>query len=705
MTLETFPTRQHWREALASLRSDQSSNRILGGSMVMLVGSGLVSAVNFGYNVAVARLLGPAAFGHAAAAVTLLMLLSAITLAFQLVCAKFIAKNESAGAKAMVFTVLRRRAWCVGVILGSCLILLSGRVASYLNLPSPQLVVVLALGVAFYIPLGVKRGALQGTCAFSRLSINFILEALVKTVGAVLLIEFGKGVTGAVSAISASVIVAYFLPPLTRELDVRPEEGIPPSFREGMQAIVFFVGQVIINNIDILLVKHFFASEQAGLYAAVALVGRVVYMLCWSVISAMFPISASAKKPEEANPSVLIVPLLLVLGIALAFTAGLGFFPDFILRTIFGAGFDRAGGIDALLMLYAAATGTYSLSVVLMAYEMSRRLANTGWIQLVYSGGIVLGIYFFHSTLRQVILVQLVAMVILLIHAALPFFRLRHLAHQPNLPAGAVAGGAAMAAAMRTRLVKRLRRATEAEVISEFLKNEFYHPEFHPDRLRFEPLVMEADTTSEAQNALRRALLFRRRGTMWRELPEDTEWWEVAITPECLKRTRVFPRAQWRKLATRSFLLPAVAERVRSLPRVYKNARFLDKIQSLSRHLRHNPDNSSIMLIGIDDTQALTIIEGNHRLTAAMLLSPALATECFRYYCGFSPRMTECCWYQTSLANLWRYARNRLKILMYDSEADIARLLPHHDSQPNPDRYADAVATNAMAKQPIAESK
>ena len=40
----------------------------------------------------------------------------------------------------------------------------------------------------------------------------------------------------------------------------------------------------------------------------------------------------------------------------------------------------------------AAATGVYAIAVVLITYEMSRRIANTGWLQLVVSGLIVLGI-------------------------------------------------------------------------------------------------------------------------------------------------------------------------------------------------------------------------------------------------------------------------------------------------------------------------
>ena len=415
-----LPASLGWRGAVANLRLEPTHSRIMAGSVIMLVGSGVVSAFNFGYTVAVARLLGPAAFGHASAAVTLLMLLSAITLAFQLVCAKFVARNVTAGGKAAVYQSLRRHAWMVGIVLAAAMALGSSQIAQYLNLPSAWMVVLLACGIAFYIPLGVKRGGLQGTCAFSRLTSNFILETVVKFGLALALVFAGYGVMGAVGAITASVIVAYYLPPMGKQLDAAAEPAIPASFREGMQAIVFFVGQVIINNIDILLVKHFFSPQDAGLYAAVALVGRVLYFSSWQVVSAMFPISASSKADTRRGGSVLVVPLLLVVAISLGFIFLLSLFPGLIVRFVFGAGFIQA---ESLLSLYAAATGCYALSVVLMSYEISRKIANTGWLQLAFSGALVLGISLFHATLKQVVMVQVVLMVLLLILVSLPFFK------------------------------------------------------------------------------------------------------------------------------------------------------------------------------------------------------------------------------------------------------------------------------------------
>jgi hypothetical protein len=243
--------------------------------------------------------------------------------------------------------------------------------------------------------------------------------------------------------------------------------------------------------------------------------------------------------------------------------------------------------------------------------------------------------------------------------------------------------------------MKKLRRVTEPEVIAEFLKSEFYHEEFHHDREQFEHLVLDADISNEAENALRRALLFRRRGHLWRELPADTQWWHVHIEACDVERIRVFPRAHWRKIADGSFDLNDIVARIRSRQFSGRTGQFVRNIESLSARLRWEHDNSSILLIARDESHPVTILEGNHRLTASLLASSDILQTSFRVLCGFSPRMNQSCWYETNLANLLRYAAHRIRNI-YDREADIERLL----QQVEPERaksYPAVAAPKAIA--------
>jgi O-antigen/teichoic acid export membrane protein len=638
--------------------------RMLRGSLVLLLGTGLVSATNLLYNIAIARGLGAAGFGHATAIYTLLMLLSAVTLSFQLVCSKFVAKNSELPAKLAIYKDLLRRSWHIGLALGVLLVLSSFAIAKYLNLPSSRDIVLLGLGTAVYIPLGVRRGMLQGFYDFRRLAINFVLEVLVKFGTALVLLHYGWGVTGVIAAVVASIVIAYWAAAPGRKWRVDPRAGIPASFREGMQAIVFFVGQVIISNLDILLVKHYFPAAVAGLYAAVALVGRVVYMFSWSVISSMFPVSA-ASAHQQASRTVLKSALWLVAGMTSLFTVAAWVTPMSLWTAVLGERFlgTSHAPFSSLLAFYSAMTSIYSVAVVLLTYEMSRRIANVTWVQLGFSAVLPVGISLFHNSLHQVIMVQLFLMLGLLLAVSVPFWQ-QIASPTEERPAALVAGG-----------FSKARAVSEHEVIAEFLKAEFYQPEFDRYREQAARIVYDADLGNDHENVVRKALLFRRRGRLWRELPESTEWWEIGLQPSDLARIRAFPRKQWRQFARGDFYLVRMIERIRSKVESADRSWFTEKMRSVTADLRGSGVPNSVLLIGVDESSPLTIIEGNHRMAAAMLVSPTAVNQKFRFYCGLSPEMTNCCWYRTDLKSLCRYGGNLVRYIFHDRDYLVQRTL------------------------------
>ena len=640
--------------------------RVLSGSFVLLTGSGLVTAINFAYNIAVARFLGPTAFGHATAVYTLLILISCVTLSFQIVSAKVVAQQSSLEGKSTAYRGFHKGAWKCGIFVALLLLLFQGAIASYLNLPTPMLIVLLSIGVAFYVPLGARRGYIQGAYGFQRLAANLVLEGLVRLGGSLLSIKMGWGVRGVIAANAAAIAVAYFAAVPKLAASIPNELRLPDAFREALQAIVFFAGQVLINNCDIVLVKHFFPPTAAGLYAAVALVGRVVFAFSSAVINTMFPLMAGSRSEQRKGHSVLVISLLLVLGIGSIIAVGLRLAPATLWTALFGSQFSIAGkyGLPYLLALYAATTVIYCLSVVIIAYEMSYKIANTSWVQLAFSGVLFAGICRFHSSLQQVIWIQLVLMLVLLFVLAVPFLWKILMSSEEDVDIPAAARG-----------IRIIRRVSEDEAIAEFLKSDFENAAFEEYQDSLRELVTKPHLDDPAENAKRRALLFIRHLPLWRELPKGTEWYEVEIKPADLEQIRVFPRALWRKLARGNFTLTAVIERIRAYRgRGLAVKTFLAKIASLQEWLCQDNAEGAVLLIGINDSEPLTILDGNHRLVAASMSSPE-AMQKLRFLCGLSPRMTECCWYETNFSTLCRYGANRLTNLVHDPEAELERLL------------------------------
>ena len=105
-----------------------------------------------------------------------------------------------------------------------------------------------------------------------------------------------------------------------------------------------------------------------------------------------------------------------------------------------------------------------------------------------------------------------------------------------------------------------------------------------------------------------------------------------------LHRIRVFPRAQWRKLARGDFSVTQVAGRLTDAAcRHLTSQTFRAKIEDLREHMRQNAAAGAILIIGLSESAPFTILDGNHRLVAALLTSPETVCR-LRFFCGLSPR-------------------------------------------------------------------
>lgn len=638
--------------------------RILSGSVVLLTGSGFATVINFAYNIAVARFLGPQGFGNATAVYTLLTLISAVTLSFQIISAKVVVQQKTSEAKCAVYRSFHRGSWISGITLALALIVFQTQISDYLNLSNPILVVLLAVGVAFYVPLGTRRGYLQGAYGFRSLATNLVIEGAVRLGGSLLMILFGFGVAGVIAANSAAVAVAYLA--ITPKLSARIPNPLHFAYalRETAQAMIFYSGQVLINNCDIVLVKHFFLPQDAGLYAAVAMVGRVIFAFSTAVANSMFPFVAGTREEERKDLTVIATSLLMVLGIGTSIAVVLRFSPTWMWTAFFGARFQIAGnhGLPYLLALYAITTVVYSLSAIIITYEMSYKIANTSWVQLAFSGVVIWGICMYHNSLRQVILVQLVLMAGLLVFVAIPFlFDSLTFSDKTRMPE-------------LFRPLRLIRRVSEDEVIAEFLKSDFDNPAFRDYRQVMRQVVLNPNLEEVVENMKRRALFSVRHLALWSELPADTEWYEMEVKDANLDQVRVFPRAHWRKIAGGDFSIKKIGEAMHKHQNVI-DTRFLSKIREIREQMvLDDTVMGPVILIGITESDPLTILDGNHRLVAAMQGTPSRVHR-LRFLCGLSPKMTECCWYNTNFITLLRYGKNVLRNVVRRPKNDLIRLL------------------------------
>ena len=240
---------------------------LLTGGLLLLISTTIVNAGNYLFNLILGRWLGPAAFADLSLIVTLMLMVTLVTATFQTVATKFAAAYAAAGVPGQLGGMRRwlgRVAWLAGGGLILLLALGAPLWTSFFHTESAWPFVILAIGLPIYFAQGVDRGILQGQTRFGLLSLSYQAEMWVRLLLAVLLVALGGAVNGAVAALTASFVGTW----LVARHGVRNLGAglLPESERQTIVAFagpvgLALVGQILINNSDILIVKRFFEPE------------------------------------------------------------------------------------------------------------------------------------------------------------------------------------------------------------------------------------------------------------------------------------------------------------------------------------------------------------------------------------------------------------------------------------------------------------
>ncbi|WP_303317948.1 oligosaccharide flippase family protein [Flavivirga abyssicola] len=384
-----------------------------------------VNGGNYLYNLILGRLLGPAQFADAAVLITFLLVLSFVAMTFQLVTAKFSVLFENQLFKSIVSKIYKN-ALIVGIVMGALIVGFATQLQELFNTSSSSMFVIFGCGVPLYFLMSVNRGAFQGKKAFKALSMTYQSEMLSRLFFTLALIFLFNIQSSVVIAIGILISFGFGLIPFKfKSIDLKSKSLI--SVVQAKQIKQFFIltafyelTQIIINNSDILLVKHYFESYEAGLYASLALIGRMVYFIAWMFVMLLLPTVVQLKKEGKETASILFKYVGYIAAISITIVLACLSFPETIIKLLFGESYIA---MAPLLWKYAIATSMFAISNIFAYYYLSL----DKYVPVVISG--VFGmlqmvlVIFFHDSLEQVVYMQIIAMVLLLI-IQLIFFKL-----------------------------------------------------------------------------------------------------------------------------------------------------------------------------------------------------------------------------------------------------------------------------------------
>ncbi len=385
----------------------------------------LVNGGNYIYNLLLGRILGPTEFADAAILITFLLVLSFVGMTFQIVTAKYavLFKDEKL---ATFLRLITKYASFFGILFGAVIFFFHKELQLIFHTQTSSMFWIFALGLPLYFLMSVNRGLYQGKDVLNKLSLTYqseMISRLVITIAVVLLIPAIPSSIAIAIGIVISFVFGLF--PFQKSI-VKSTIVITEKLVETKSIIIFFgltafyeLTQIIINNSDIILVKHYFDNEQAGLYASLALIGRVVYFVSWMFVMLLLPKVIQLKKDGKNTLPILLKYVGYIVILSTLIVTFTWLFPEFVVRLMFG---EQYISISPLLWKYALATSIFAIANIFAYYFLSIGkyipVIVSAFLGLTQIGLIML----YHNSLEQVVLMQVLTMVLLLVFQLGYFF-------------------------------------------------------------------------------------------------------------------------------------------------------------------------------------------------------------------------------------------------------------------------------------------
>ena len=376
-----------------------SFKKALEGSSLLFIAMMLVNILNYGYALVLGRFFGPLEYGAYASFISLFLLVSLLPLTLQQVAAKY----SASGSSVAWFT--SRSGLFLGSCLGALLFLFAKPLAELIHLPSTWLMGLAAM-LPLYALMGSSRGEAQGEQAFKVLGGNMALENGLKIALTPLAFLVIPAANGAVLATLAAVPLTTWQ--LRKFFRLKLATLIKGS-EVGKYAAPIFVNlsaQAVIINSDVLLVNALLTAEDAGLYAAVALIGRIVFYGSWAISAAVFPMVAARAAEGKPHRDLLFMALGAVAIVSFGITGFCALFPTFVIKVLFGEAYLAAAG---LIAPYALMTSFYALANVLSNHYLALGSHKAGYLPILAAIAQVALILMYHGSSMSVIAMQMLA--------------------------------------------------------------------------------------------------------------------------------------------------------------------------------------------------------------------------------------------------------------------------------------------------------
>jgi glycosyltransferase involved in cell wall biosynthesis/O-antigen/teichoic acid export membrane protein len=365
------------RERIA--RSDTLS---AAGLAAAVMGSNAIALL---FTIVFARLLGASGYGSLAALLSTFLILTVPGAALQITVARRVSAAAADGERDPAHGVHRWLRQLVGFTAAATVVAALTRewIAAAIGVEHEWAAAAAVSSGCLWLILSIQRGALQGIQRYRLVGLSILGEAGMRLALGLALFGLGLGVTGAFLGTAASVLamaVALSLP-LRRLLPHRPDSGGEPGLSTLLSAswapVAGLALIAILQNVDVIVVKHQASDDAAGSYAAAAVAAKAII---WVAIGlGMYLLPEAARRTREgldARP-ILIRTLGLIAVVAVPMLAVYTLAAEPLLAAVFGEDLTEAAGALPWLCLAMALLASAYLSV---QYLLALQRASFLWV-------------------------------------------------------------------------------------------------------------------------------------------------------------------------------------------------------------------------------------------------------------------------------------------------------------------------------------
>lgn len=378
---------------------------------IMFIATLIGGACNYVYQIYMGRALGPEDYGVFGSLFAIFYMISISGGTIQTSMTRFVSKLKAEndyGNLSFLFSGLVKRMAFLGVLAFFIFILASGHIASFLKIGSNVPVIIVGATLLFSLLLPVGLGALQGLQRFGQLGFIIVLGSSLKLFFGIILVSVGFGVSGALGALVISAVfalIAALIPIRSLFTQGKNDFDFSGLYKYAFPTMVAVFCFTVPANVDVIIAKHVFTAYEAGLYTAASVLGKIIIFLPGAISIVMFP-KVSEMHTQKKDTIGILNRCLFYVGI-LSGTVAIGyfFFPSLAAKIMFGSEYI---GAAPLVRLYGVAMFFFSLTVVLMFYNLAIHSLRYIYVFASFTFLLIGLLSLFHSSMIQMITILLV---------------------------------------------------------------------------------------------------------------------------------------------------------------------------------------------------------------------------------------------------------------------------------------------------------